>query len=282
MPCESRPAPTASRATAAAARRASVSRPRQANWCSSETPSVPMTPGFPVAAEISNASAKQCSGSIEPARLLFPRALVVERYQQRGQRPLVAGEPDPAAGQRVLGLFVPQLRCGNAAEPEPAQAIGRSEIVGARVSRWHGGTAARLPGNRRPPGRRSRPAAGRPLTPQIRLRPASRAPRALFPPAPPGWPTSQRTRPPRPPRAASRAHRAHRPARAPAPPPAGPVPPRPPGRGRTGSCRAAAWPARGPADPPVAVSPLPAERQARTGWPAISAASAAASSRPAP
>ena len=33
-------------------------------------------------------------------------ALVVERYRQRGQRPMVAGELDPAAGQRVLGLVI--------------------------------------------------------------------------------------------------------------------------------------------------------------------------------
>ena len=105
MLCAPRPAPVASRATAAATRRASVSRPRQASSYASAMPAVPMTPGFPVAAEISDRSAKQArAASNRPAYL--ERALVVERYRQRGQRPLVAGELHPADGQRVLGLII--------------------------------------------------------------------------------------------------------------------------------------------------------------------------------
>ncbi len=61
-------APAASRVAAAATRRASVSRPRQASSYTSARPAVPMTPGFPVAAEISNPSVKQArAASNRPA-----------------------------------------------------------------------------------------------------------------------------------------------------------------------------------------------------------------------
>ena len=106
MLCAPRPAPVASRATAAATRRASVSRPRQASSYTSAMPAVPTTPGFPVAAEISGPSAKQARAASNRPAATSTRALVVERYRQRGQRPLVAGQLHPADGQRVLGLVV--------------------------------------------------------------------------------------------------------------------------------------------------------------------------------
>jgi len=58
---------------------------------------------------------------------------------------MVAGEPDPAAGQHMLGLFVPHLSCGHAVEPEQAQAIGRSQVGGAQ---YRDGTAEQRRGRR--------------------------------------------------------------------------------------------------------------------------------------
>ena len=70
-------------------------------------PAVPATPGFPVAAEISDALGEAGRGCVEPARrYLGERALEVERQRQSGQRPMVASELDPANGQRVLGLVI--------------------------------------------------------------------------------------------------------------------------------------------------------------------------------
>ncbi len=61
-------APAASRVAAAATRRASVSRPRQASSYTSAMLAVPATPGFPVAAEISSRSARQAwAASNRPA-----------------------------------------------------------------------------------------------------------------------------------------------------------------------------------------------------------------------
>ena len=106
MLCEPRPALVASRVTAAATRRVSASRPRQASSYTSARPAVPMTPGFPVAAEISGASAKQARAASNRPATTSAYALVVQRYRQRGQRPLVAGQLNQTDGQRVLGLVV--------------------------------------------------------------------------------------------------------------------------------------------------------------------------------
>jgi len=59
-----------------------------------------------VAAEISSRSAKQARAASNRPRPYLERAQVVERYWQRGQRPLVAGQLDPADGQLVLSLVI--------------------------------------------------------------------------------------------------------------------------------------------------------------------------------
>src|SRR5271166_3230506 len=82
-------------------------------------------------------------GRIETARPNLERALVVERYRQRGQCRMLPGQLNPADDQRVLSLVVEELGRCNIAEPEHAQAVLRAEIAGAQQSngapiQWHG------------------------------------------------------------------------------------------------------------------------------------------------
>ena len=66
-----------------------------------------MTPGFPVAAEISDPWVKQARAESSPAsHYLGPHALVDQRYRQHGQCSLVAGELHHTDGQRMLGLVI--------------------------------------------------------------------------------------------------------------------------------------------------------------------------------
>ena len=66
-----------------------------------------MTPGFPVAAEISDAFGEAGPGGVEPARHhLGPHALVDQRHRQHGQRAMVAGQLHQTDGQRMLGLVI--------------------------------------------------------------------------------------------------------------------------------------------------------------------------------